>query len=150
MLFSAAEIQAAACSPEERAVAARLADTLSEMAETVSQDGLYALGRYAADQAGFLGECIDIVLDNSDGARKALREAALAGGEHGRALLERFMSAQGLAGIAGGEGAALIQLKMKAYAGLEFFIGERREKAIRGYVSLGFARDAAEQLADIN
>jgi len=144
-----AEIQVASCSPEERAVATRLADTLAELAEAAAQDGLYSLGRYATDQAGFLGGARDIVLERSDGTRKALREAALSSGEHGRALLERLMIAQGLSGIAAGEGAALVQLKVKAYAGLELYLGEHRKKAIQTYMSLGFDRATAKQMAEI-
>lgn len=127
MLFNASEIQAASCSMEERAAAARLVDTMGEMAGKAAKEGLFALDLYQTEQAGFLGEAVGIVIEGSDGSGKDLREAALAGGKKGRELLERLMIAQGLKGIADGEGPSIIRLKVKAYAGQEVCFGETRE-----------------------
>lgn len=146
MLFSPEEIETARCSRAERERAVRLADMLGELTEIVSKEGLFTLGRYDSVQEGFLSEGIKIVLETEDGSLKALREAALSGGNRGRALLERLMIAQGLAGIASGEGAPLVRLKVKAYAGPELFFEERREEAIRGLMSLGFDRATAQTL----
>ncbi len=148
MLFSPVEIQSAACSPAERREALRLADSLAEMAETASKEGLFALSRYEKDQPAFLAEGITVLMDAPEESRDArLRESALAGGRRGRELLERLMIAQGLAGIAAGADAALVRLKLKVYAGQEIFFGERREEAIQQFMSLGFDRGTAEQLA---
>lgn len=150
MLFDVSEIRAASCSREERAALAGLADRMAEMAGTVEKEGLFALGRYAEEHTGFLAEAVGLALEGSGGAKTALREAALSSEKRGRALLERLMISQGLAGITSGEGADLVRLKVGAYTGTEFFFREDQEEAIQSFMNLGFDRSTAEQLSGIN